>query len=1122
MDKTIEQVLGLPGAERRQGFAALLKRYGADGVSAWTDGSRHKNHLVHRLAIVGDADALEQAAHAKIDINVSRAHDGCTALHLAFWHGQPTATETLKRLGADATKPNKYGETAQDAEQQRDERYVCWHQQADLLMNVCPLVLRRLFIERWNAIAGPGADIGVGIIRGLEPKEVLSKTATMRRGSTRMLVEEDLRGRVWRGLRFWINGVEMEAAEHASWTSPSGRLLGGSEVALTSSWPHADLRKAHLEVQKVPPEPRLPPGDDAYKKVRSGRVDNWDLTILAHFLGDEHVHLASRLVPEAAHRRLVREIKDARNRAGLHLGRAEVELVVLNTTAELVERVCSELLPAMADEVHGMVAHVRSRKVVAEETLHEMERQIIAEHDRAELMEGCLRTASKFKDHLPPGAFCGVPAALAGKETANAQNSSSGRHLDSSETGSTTASENVEAAPSEWSATQRTSMTRAEPCHCRVYASSDELLQALGSLPGRCDKPVVASCISMALACPPSKELLIVVCGEAGMIDDAMLRQVGDREVHDRWKGMRTTIDKVAASLDTFKDWCCCGGVLVSGEQGRILRVTAEFRPPRSAWRAKSPALQRAMDVADAAKGVAVVAERGTITVIGPDQATLGQLLQMHRPVIQDEQDDLGDQLPPVSEWGEDDLASATQDAETAIEADGCTPNQSTAHKVGGMFWPHKRQHEQVTQALLPQAEEQVHRWADGSAKIGAANAQIVSENTSKWLWSYFNGDRQNQEKALCVSQNVLDRILDGGFDVEAPRLLHPMGELLRLLGRTEESVLVLNRARKIATRHTDFEIGFSVHHSLFHLYARQEKLVQARAMLAGAQALLNREAAAQRDGPGMDEFLRAKQLFQASSMARLDGKEALKSNDPIALRKVQKLLEETIDGMKSSHGEGGMFCGNTDLNVAELLTLLCHVCWASRDVQGARKALEMELPLRRRKGQEGELAAALVNLGRACLELNDVPAADQHLSESEDLLQSMAGEGADTRGFVFAGIAAMREALWLLAQCAERKGDIEAALAKLRRLAAIMPIGQDGGVGTEILRLKGALRCQESAENKKMVSSEAPSHDNRKQQNESQDADKNVEETCGGAVDETKDGCKNAKKKKGKSKKKR
>merc|ERR1712185_727509 len=130
---------------------------------------------------------------------------------------------------------------------------------------------------------------------------------------------------------------------------------------------------------------------------------------------------------------------------------------------------------------------------------------------------------------------------------------------------------------------------------------------------------------------------------------------------------------------------------------------------------------------------------------------------------------------------------------------------------------------------------------------------------------------------------------------------------------------------------------------------------------------------------------------------------------------------------------QGGSLRGGTDRNVAELLCLLCHVSYERGDLAGARRALERELPLRRTREQEGAAAATLVNLGRACMQLGDWDVAEGHLSEAEDLLQSLAGAGAgvDRSG--------LREALWVHAECAEQRGDIDVALAKLRRLTDLL-----------------------------------------------------------------------------------
>lgn len=231
----------------------------------------------------------------------------------------------------------------------------------------------------------------------------------------------------------------------------------------------------------------------------------------------------------------------------------------------------------------------------------------------------------------------------------------------------------------------------------------------------------------------------------------------------------------------------------------------------------------------------------------------------------------------------------------------------------------------------------------------------------------------------------------------------------------------------------------------------------KSRAMLVGAQRVLEQENAAARTGPAM-EFFRTKQAFLMANRARLDGKLALKSEDPKALQDVQNLLEETIQLMLEL--QGSQFRGNTERNIAELLCLLCKIAWARGDTTSALRALERELPLRRAPAQEGEVVITLANLGRTCLKLGDITAAAKHLSEAEVLLQGLLG-GSDTDS-VGNHAVVRREILWLLAQCAEQQGDIEGAVQQLERLQGVLPSSlDDGSVKKNMSRLQSKAQAR-------------------------------------------------------------
>jgi len=91
---------------------------------------------------------------------------------------------------------------------------------------------------------------------------------------------------------------------------------------------------------------------------------------------------------------------------------------------------------------------------------------------------------------------------------------------------------------------------------------------------------------------------------------------------------------------------------------------------------------------------------------------------------------------------------------------------------------------------------------------------------------------------------------------------------------------------------------------------------------------------------------------------------------------------------------------------------------------------------------------------------MGDSTAAAKHLSEAELLLQGLLG-GSDTDS---AGNHAVvrREILWLLAQCAERQGDIEGAVQQLERLQGVLPPSlDDGSVEKNISRLQSKAQAR-------------------------------------------------------------
>lgn len=997
-DDVMEALLALPGDVLYEQVGRHLKKYGIDSMSAWTDASKHKERLAHRLARLGHADALELLISARADANVQRESDGCTPLHLALWMGQPATADRLKNLGARQDIANTFGETALVAEAHRDERYVCWHQQADLLLNVAPLMLRRLFLERWAGYAGPmsAPDIGTTILQGSRERRAVGSTASVRRGQRCVTFDEDLRGEISKGQRLWIKDVEVEAAGEPEWEEGAGRWLGGGKLRLTASWPAADVRKASLEVPRLPAELSLPPGHDAYSKIRSGRVENWDTTILAHFCGADQCKLACSLVPEVDHRRLIRDLKDIRNKAALHLGRTEVEREKVNATADLVQTICDLLVPSMSDELRSMIDKTRGKTVIQESMLRQMEQRIIEEKERAEQMEERLQNASKFRRHVPPGAFA---------------DDSDGFYTDATADGS----------QSEWSASRVSSAWIPIGGVFCVCENIEDVMAAI-TLPSGCKPEVVLRCLSLALPCPREKNLLIVIRTGDTKVDDVMLHEVSASDVHLKWKERHTDVFSVETSPEVWRDWCLQDGVLVSGEQGRVLRVSAQFRPPEGRWRVKGPALRRALNIASAVEAVVIVSELGVLYASTTTHAQHGEYVQL-RP------DD-------GSDYDEEDGATLFSSRYTSTEVGQERGPSSTAQMVGDFFRPHERGRGQVTQTLLPQAAEQARHWGDGSAPITAGNAEQVSDNTSKWIWHMFGqSSREEAMDALSCGTDVLNRLASLGFEAYLARLLLPMGEFRRAWGQMGEAEDLFKRCRKLANEHGDFENGYSAHMSLFNLYVQLEKLPLANAVLIGAQRLVDKERE-NRTGPGMEDFIHAKQVFLWGNNARLDAKQALTSKDPAALLKAHELLAK-IDREMSKMDENSSFRGNTDANRAELLNLWYIISMARTDTATARIAAEKELPLRRAQvmgvssGGEmvcnSKLANVLVNLGRVLIALGEHGAAETILSEAQDVAQGLMSARNPPK-HIMASVHRLR------ARCLEHEGDFNAACVHLQR----------------------------------------------------------------------------------------
>ncbi len=99
----------------------LVKDFGVEEVQrCCVPESRQKNLLIHEFVRLGLQKTIEHAANELgFDINVKRESDGNTPLHLAYWYQKLNIVELLKKLQADMTIINNYGESVNDTEQKR-------------------------------------------------------------------------------------------------------------------------------------------------------------------------------------------------------------------------------------------------------------------------------------------------------------------------------------------------------------------------------------------------------------------------------------------------------------------------------------------------------------------------------------------------------------------------------------------------------------------------------------------------------------------------------------------------------------------------------------------------------------------------------------------------------------------------------------------------------------------------------------------------------------------------------------------------------------------------------------------------------------------------------------------
>mmetsp|Transcript_55208 Transcript_55208/g.135186 ORF Transcript_55208/g.135186 Transcript_55208/m.135186 type:complete len:285 (-) Transcript_55208:433-1287(-) len=104
--------------EGKIGPGLLLERrpsevYGED-FSSWP---RNKPILTSAAMFGRTKIVLTLIEEFKCDINVKRAEDSNTALHLAGYYGHDETVDALLKMGADCLSPNKYGESPQQAVQ---------------------------------------------------------------------------------------------------------------------------------------------------------------------------------------------------------------------------------------------------------------------------------------------------------------------------------------------------------------------------------------------------------------------------------------------------------------------------------------------------------------------------------------------------------------------------------------------------------------------------------------------------------------------------------------------------------------------------------------------------------------------------------------------------------------------------------------------------------------------------------------------------------------------------------------------------------------------------------------------------------------------------------------------
>ncbi|CAE7498336.1 unnamed protein product [Symbiodinium sp. CCMP2456] len=90
----------------------LVVQFGVDAMKRFVDnGSKHKHGILHVLAWQGKVRVLKHLVQLYgFDMDVQRASDNCTPLHVAAWCGNRNVTRVLRQLGADPSIHNSYGE----------------------------------------------------------------------------------------------------------------------------------------------------------------------------------------------------------------------------------------------------------------------------------------------------------------------------------------------------------------------------------------------------------------------------------------------------------------------------------------------------------------------------------------------------------------------------------------------------------------------------------------------------------------------------------------------------------------------------------------------------------------------------------------------------------------------------------------------------------------------------------------------------------------------------------------------------------------------------------------------------------------------------------------------------